>query len=194
MKIPMKQLNQKGFALVEGLLILVILAAIGGVGYYVYQANNDATDTQNAAQTAANSATPPKTKTNYVAIKEWSVRSPYDGKLDLSYTIKDNGADFSSKQLSDATNGGCVGYGGHIVRYMPNEEYGVGGETASQVAKDPNASVTYKVVGSYYYFFVHDQSLCPDISDPNSAAAKLQSQTEDAVKALVPKLTAAPKQ
>ncbi len=56
----LKNLNQKGFTVIEGLLILVILAAIGGVGYYVYQANNDATDTQKAAQTNANTAAPHK--------------------------------------------------------------------------------------------------------------------------------------
>lgn len=54
--------NQKGFTVIEGLLILLAVAIIGGTGYYVYQANNKATDTQNTAQTNANSATPPKKK------------------------------------------------------------------------------------------------------------------------------------
>lgn len=39
----MKKLAQKGFTVVEGLLIVVILGIIGGVGYYVYSQtkNND---------------------------------------------------------------------------------------------------------------------------------------------------------
>lgn len=37
----MTKLNNKAFALIEGLLIFVIIAIIGGVGYYIYQANNN---------------------------------------------------------------------------------------------------------------------------------------------------------
>lgn len=55
----LKPIKQEGFTVVEGLLILLILAILGGTGYYIYQANNEATDTQNQAQTNANSATPP---------------------------------------------------------------------------------------------------------------------------------------
>ncbi len=58
-----KSLNQKGFAAMEAVLVVVILAIIGGTGYYVYQANNKATDTQNTAQTNANTAAPHKKKT-----------------------------------------------------------------------------------------------------------------------------------
>lgn len=55
----LKSVNQKGFTVIEGLLILLILAIVGGTGYYVYQANNKVTESQNAAQTNANTATPP---------------------------------------------------------------------------------------------------------------------------------------
>lgn len=41
----MNKLNQKGFGAVEGLLIFVVLALIGGAGFYVYrQVSNDETD------------------------------------------------------------------------------------------------------------------------------------------------------
>lgn len=36
----MKKLNSKGFGIIEGLLILVIIGLIGGVGYYVYKKND----------------------------------------------------------------------------------------------------------------------------------------------------------
>jgi prepilin-type N-terminal cleavage/methylation domain-containing protein len=52
-----KSLNQKGFTAIESVLVIVILAIIGGTGYYIYQANNKSTDTQNAAQTATASTT-----------------------------------------------------------------------------------------------------------------------------------------
>lgn len=44
----MKQ-NQKGFSAVEALLVLVILALIGGVGYYVYKSRQEANKSQDNA-------------------------------------------------------------------------------------------------------------------------------------------------
>jgi hypothetical protein len=44
---------------------------------------------------------------------------------------------------------------------------------------------TYAHVGSYFYFFTHDQAACGDNPD---ATLPMQQQTNDAVKALVPKL------
>ncbi|HYF96729.1 MAG TPA: hypothetical protein VD947_01685 [Patescibacteria group bacterium] len=40
----MKKLNQRGFSLIEGLLIIIAIALIGFVGFYVYNANKK-TDT-----------------------------------------------------------------------------------------------------------------------------------------------------
>ncbi len=37
----MKKLNQNGFGALEGILIFVIVALIGGAGWYVWQRNND---------------------------------------------------------------------------------------------------------------------------------------------------------
>lgn len=37
----MKKLGQKGFTMVEGLLIVIALSLVAGVGYYVYSANKD---------------------------------------------------------------------------------------------------------------------------------------------------------
>ncbi len=31
--------NQKGFSVVEGLIVVVVVAVIGGLGYYIYQHN-----------------------------------------------------------------------------------------------------------------------------------------------------------
>ena len=37
----LKNLNENGFSILEGLLILVIFGIIGGAGYYVYQSQKD---------------------------------------------------------------------------------------------------------------------------------------------------------
>jgi prepilin-type N-terminal cleavage/methylation domain-containing protein len=93
----LKSINQKGFTVIEGLLVLLILAIIGGTGYYVYQANNDATETQNQAQTNANSATPPN--------KEKAEKAKSDSKdAKAEDESKDSGKDSASDMNDD--NGG----------------------------------------------------------------------------------------
>lgn len=68
----MKQtsVNQKGFAVVESLLILVIGAIIGGTGYYIYQTYNKSTDTQNTAHQNAEAAIPNKKKEKVAQISQ----------------------------------------------------------------------------------------------------------------------------
>lgn len=39
--------NQKGFGIIEGLLIIVVISIIGGAGYYVYQANKATNESLN---------------------------------------------------------------------------------------------------------------------------------------------------
>lgn len=45
----MKKLNNKGFSVVEGLLILIIVGIIGGVGYFVYNQNNKTPSVSNSS-------------------------------------------------------------------------------------------------------------------------------------------------
>lgn len=50
----MKKLNSKGFGVIEGLLILVIVGLIGGIGFYVYKQQ---VDTKNNSDSNKNSKT-----------------------------------------------------------------------------------------------------------------------------------------
>jgi hypothetical protein len=194
-----KSINQKGFAALEALLVLVIAAIVGGTGYYIYHANNKATDSQNAAQTDANSATPhtkdtKKTSVPYTTITEWNVRSPYSGTLKLQYTISADGkqANFTSSQLL-AIDAACTAdFGGSINRYAPTDDASAD-SAGKQTAKDRAAKAdksTYAYIDGYYYFFAHSQSGCG--ADPEKTL-DLQQQTNNAVKTLVPKLQAVPK-
>ena len=49
----MKKHNQQGFTVVEGILIFVIVAVIGGIGWYVWKQNDSKKSSQNGAQQAA---------------------------------------------------------------------------------------------------------------------------------------------
>ena len=189
--------NQKGFTAIEAVLIVVILAIIGGTGYYVYQANNKSTDTQNTAQLNAESAVPHKAagKTTYTTITEWGVRAPYSGSLKLQYTLSSDGkqADFTSDKLV-ATDAACTDqFGGQIDRYAPADIATPDG-TGTTTAKDRAATAsksTYAYVGGYYYFFTHSQAACG--TDPDKTKT-VQQQTNAAVEALVPKLQTVPAQ
>lgn len=50
----LKSLNSKAFGTVETLLVILIVAILGGTGYYVYHANKNTNDTLNSAAKDAN--------------------------------------------------------------------------------------------------------------------------------------------
>lgn len=86
----MKKLNSKGFSGAEALLIIIIIAIIGGVAYYVYQANRDIDKNLDRAATSQNQ--PQKadqmTKTEEAKLQSFSFASELDGKqytVDLKY-------------------------------------------------------------------------------------------------------------
>lgn len=190
--------NQKGFAAIEAVLIVVILAIIGGTGYYVYQANNKSTDTQTAAQidatTASGRKSPAAKVAQYTTISEWNVRAPYAGALKLQYTLSADGnqANFTSSQLLTVDAECTAGFGGQIDRYAPTDiatADGTGTTTAKERAASSDKS-TYTYVGGYYYFFAHSQAAC---GADTAKTAPLQQETNDLVKVLVPKLQVIPK-
>ena len=62
----MKKFNQKGFSTVETVLLLVIVALLAGITWYVFKSQNDTTATlENAEQSQAQ---PTKTKTAEIVI------------------------------------------------------------------------------------------------------------------------------
>jgi hypothetical protein len=190
----MKKLNQRGFSVVEALLVIIVLLLIGFIGYYVWHSQHQANKTYSSAGKTAQSS-PKKAaidNSGMVVLKEWGVEAPYNGTLSLSYAIGEGtdatSASFSSSQLTSASPD-CIGRGGAVARYSGSDDasnLGGNGQTVAQYASSADKS-TYAHVGDYYYFFVHDQGACGD--DPTTTSS-LQQQTNDAVKALVPKLKA----
>jgi prepilin-type N-terminal cleavage/methylation domain-containing protein len=182
--------NNKGFGVVELLMAVVIVALVATVGYMAYKNHQKPVVTPTTAST--NKTTPKtataQTATSYFTIKEWGIRSPYSGSLTLSYVIKDNKyAYFSSKQLT-AADANCVGRGGAFSRYLPNDSINDGGSTETAAQSAAAFPALYKLINGYYYSFSHDQAACSD----NQSATDLQSQTNDAAKALISGLVAVP--
>lgn len=83
----MKSLNQKGFAAVETLLVVVILAALLGVGYYVWHANQQTRATLDAASKVAQSGPLKTMKKSSIndSTADWVSYTSKDGSFSLKY-------------------------------------------------------------------------------------------------------------
>jgi hypothetical protein len=194
---------EPGFGTVEVLIVIAAVIALSGAGWLVYQhhhtsktvSNSTPSTTQTNKQPVSDNTQTTQTATQYMDITQWGVRAPYSGSLKLSYGLDGQTAAFSSDQLT-ALSSDCVGRGGFIMRWASTDKVtnGIPADAntptaATYFASADPSSVTYAHVGNYYYMFQHDMAAC---GDPNSTAS-LQSQTNDAVKALVSDLQPSPK-
>ena len=155
--------NQKGFTTVEGLLILVIVAIIGGTGYYVYHSQKQTDKTLDSAANTSQSAVNQKTtaakttqaaSTGYLVIKEWGVKFkedssstdayykfyPADEDPNQQYLYLDS-KDLDAHSAPDGTS--CAGEYIAILSRYNNGDSGI---------NDPmNAAIAEKTVGNYTY-------------------------------------------
>lgn len=205
-----KKLNQQGFAVVEAILIVVILAIAGGTGYFVYHSNKKATSTYNAASKSASSTVAKGTKggkggkggpdtgpakTEIFIIHEWGVSAaiptpPKDAAL-IQYQFmadsKPQSALFTTQELIDADPACSADHapGGLIARGGGGDPFLLSDGTSSgKTVKEELATggfKPYKQVGGYYYWYVHAQSGCGDIAK----TGQLQTAASNEVKQIV---------
>ena len=183
--------TQKGFALIEGLLIILILAVIGFGGYYVWnsqkQANKSLTQADQVSQSIK--VTSP-TSQKYLTIKEWGVQSQYSSPVDIIYTIKTDNigevwAQISSSQLTaaDSECNTTSQLGGIIVRIKAGENLRgpAGQDTGQSVEAAISSGVLseYSHVGAYYYYFQRPEATCGTAQQTSN----LQDETLSAAKA-----------
>lgn len=76
----MKKINNKGFTLVEGLLIVIALALVTFTGYYIYNSNKNADDN---LDTAISSTTKSKTPTSSNTTASAPKLIKYDPYIDI---------------------------------------------------------------------------------------------------------------
>lgn len=122
--------NQKGFSVVEILIVIVTVGLLVAVGWVAYDRQKSKTDdSQTNTQTTEQSQETPreqKSTTNndaqkYMTIKEWGVKLPVDSSVGgLSYTITGKYASIRSDEL-DKLSGSCESNSVNVARGMANE-------------------------------------------------------------------------
>jgi type II secretory pathway pseudopilin PulG len=86
--------GQKGFTVVETLLVLILVSIIGFTGYYVYHSRNNANVNYNNSANSSNVSTSSSSNSSKFVFKEIGVQVQLPSSLkDLSYTVfqSDNG-------------------------------------------------------------------------------------------------------
>jgi len=192
----MKKPDQTGFATIEAVLIIVVVAILGYTGWFVWHAkqNTDKTlsntaNSQPALQKAAKKGESEAVKSSqkYLEIKEWKVKFPYEGEDTLSYKFRDSEQKYAaviSKTLVDKYHS-CDDIGvGVIARNLPSDAY-YEGTIEDAVQKNPSL---FTKLGDYYFSFSHNQASC--ITNPSAQSAIDESTADAFIKAIVPKVVA----
>lgn len=185
----MKKINQSGFAVVEIVVAVVILALIGGVGYYVYHSNQQ-TDkkldnlSSNLQKNPATSPTKPdnsvastQPKQKYLVIKQWGVELPLSASISDAYYLNYNGSFGLGTRSLTALDSSCAPNGD-----APSsiDRQSVASHDANQAKVANNnwgggfePQVFSTRVGNYYYQFSHAQAAC---SQASTSTAKGQAK------------------
>lgn len=155
-----RTINQKGFAALEALLILVIVALVAGTGYYVWHSNQQAKATLDAASRSAQSQVPKINKksvtnsdsfngTYHDKVGRFTVTYPPSAKLDFP---KDHNKPGSITMVNITFQDGAVltmtsGPGGRGIPYSCSYDDKTGKTTWSDDSAD-SAPCPYLVVSA----------------------------------------------
>ncbi len=190
----MKKLNQDGIASTLVILIVVLVLAVGGIGWYVYNAQkktnstlDNTTKSQSEPQKSTKPTTPTTTKpvadpnTGYLVVKEWGVKFK-EGALtqDPEYAIKDDHTLYlSTKTYSSKVGGSACGANGSTGQLIRGK---AGYDTNGMGLAIEKVSSAVKV-GDYYYFWQGPQAGCTTPTDTNTAIMNTyQAALSDLVK------------
>lgn len=184
--------NQRGFAILEGFLILIIIVVVAGVGWYTIHTKHQ-TDkilsqadkiSQNTpvSSTKMNSAGSNQTTTSYLVVKEWGVRFKTSSVTnDAEYLIKDEHTLYltTKRYTALAATCGLNGRTGYIARGVAGYSILAGRPIQSDTFEGKLLAVK---IGDYYYEWVGPQAPCtnPD----NKSAQTYQAAIVDMAKSV----------
>ena len=92
--------GQKGFSVVEVVVVLAMVAVLAVGGFFVWQKNKDDSAKKSDAKTSQSEEEPsdPSEGGKYLVIEEWAIKLPLNDDIAEAYYT------FSSDDLADASN------------------------------------------------------------------------------------------
>jgi len=195
----MKKLDQKGVGTLEVMLLIVVIALIGGVGYYVFKMNKDTNktlDNANKSSSSTTASTQAKSgsqqtqatdSTKYLTITELGIKLPLtDVTKTAYYYTKDGYAYLSTTQLKDKdpscaaneTSIAAISKSAKTAKYETS-----GGQQLGQTNEEWVKANGYgTTIGDYTYIVTPGQAAC-------SSDEAVQSIQTQAVKAFTDSAT-----
>lgn len=170
------KVNQKGFSVVEILIVIVVVGLVGAVGWLVYDRQKSKTEHKDAAvQTSeqTNEQAKQETKdevkqTNYFEIKELGVKFELSDNLSgLYYSIGNNNKTvyFSLNELKGTDCAADKTAQVALTRY-----------TDEDFANDPTVSKEQaRKIGNYYYMSIGGQAACSEDDKVQQKASQLRA-------------------
>lgn len=167
------KLNQKGFAMIEAALIIVIAAIIGGTGYYVYHTNQQTDKTLGRGNSSSGKpAKTGKTKTggsaggtesagpSALVINEWGVKVSMEDASKVTYTYSKNCDDLA---------GPCDSSISLAVKpqYLQNKSCKVSVSVSRLSSVDQGYASSTKQVGTHYFALGGNPYNCGNSHDDN---------------------------
>jgi hypothetical protein len=162
--------NQKGFSLIEGLLILIAVTLIAFVGYYVWHAQSQSDKDVASSQPTnhAKSDSPSATK-QFLVIKEWNVKLPQSAQsMDAYYTVdaeNSNNITLYSSDLDKLSNPQGVSCKGEYIAFL--NRYTID----DPALKDPETTAVFKTItiGDHVYGFASKKQFAPDCTQTGAS-------------------------
>ena len=172
--------NQTGFSAVMALLMLVIVAAIIGAGYYVYQSRQDksqgtsSTTEQNAEAPAQQ---PAHTEDEVMKIPELGVMFTLTDDLNGLYYVMGNSGKTAYFSLNDFKGTDCAA--------DKTAQVALTKATEMELNDDPNGAA-YKQsavkIGEFYYYSGKGQAYCSDDQATQAKATKMAQDVQVVLK------------
>lgn len=161
--------DEKGFTLIEGIIILVVVLLIGGIGFFVYanrDSNKDNTDTKTSQQKDSEESAD-KAEEKYLDIPELDVRMKLTSSIeDAYYSMSNEGYAYFSTHYFDKLEGfeQCRSN-------AKNGEYGLAALSYAKIGDDHFGSpwtqaefdgFSNSKIGDTYYWVSGSQATCWD--------------------------------
>ncbi|HVV67150.1 MAG TPA: hypothetical protein VHB72_03730 [Candidatus Saccharimonadales bacterium] len=192
--------NEKGFSIVEGLVVIAVVVAISLVGYLVWHAHHKKSPAKATTKTTSTTAAvhPVSSQANqYLPVKEWGVRIPLPSDVnmaDIYYTYyPQTGTDFAGQSYIsigshqiDAIKTDCTVHDSNIPNQSPFGYIYRVTPTVYQQTNQSGQDIYGTLFDSYYYVWQPTEGECyqNDGSYDSQTTATLKKLTDNGTKSL----------